>query len=885
MTIAAVSYRLEMMIRKIFFIALIFAVTLTLWARSNRPTDEPVWTGAIDGFAYSPMQPGQSPGRAEFPSEAEIAADIAIMARHSQSIRTYSLDGSLAAIPSIAAEHELDVTVGVWLDEDLNANQARLARLRRTVSDASNVRGVILGNETLLMERLGAAELGAYLSAMRDELDVPVSTAEPWHIWLAHPELVEQVDFVAVHLLPYWEGVPAKNSVDLVHRRMRELTEAFPGVPIVIGEVGWPSHGRGRGVASASRQDAETFLRRFLASADIEGYEYFLMEAFDQPWKRADEGEVGAYWGLFDGNRQAKYAFEQTQIAIPEWRFLALLAAAFATLSFLLLTIDSRGMRWPGLALLATTTTAVGNAGVWSLHGYLQQYWTLGSALAAVVLFVGILAMVLLIFVEAHEWAEAGFKRLVRTGVDANRGANADCAPDRRARSPKVSIHLPAYQEPPAMLIETLTALAHLDYPDYEVIVVDNNTRDEALWRPVEACCGRLGSHFKFFHVSPLEGFKAGALNFALKETADDAEIIAIIDSDYCVEPDWLQRLTRPFGDAKTALVQAPQDYRDHGTRAFKTLCESEYRGFFKIGMVTRNERNAIIQHGTMTMIRARVLREVGGWAEWTITEDAELGLRVFEQGYEAFYTSESFGRGLTPDRFRDYRAQRFRWALGATQILRRHGKRLIGLEPCKLSLGQRFHYLTGWAAWLGDGLNLAFNIIAIAWSVLMVALPLEFFAPVAIFSSFVLALFLFKLAKMTCLYRSQVRASTLETVGAVWSGLSLVFIIGRAVLAGLAGQDASFVRTPKLVDEDSVQGALKCVKAEALLAVALLGSAFGVAVTGPFSTLDRSVWTLLLAVFAIPHIAAVSLSLLGTMPRRRQADAATEPQKIASSA
>ena len=107
-------------------------------------------------------------------------------------------------------------------------------------------------------------------------------------------------------------------------------------------------------------------------------------------------------------------------------------------------------------------------------------------------------------------------------------------------------------------------------------------------------------------------------------------------------------------------------------------MCYAEYRGFFHIGMITRNERNAIIQHGTMTLVRARLLRGAGGWAEWCITEDAELGLRMFEAGYEAQYVPISYGRGLMPDTFIDFKKQRFRWAYGAMQILKRHAGSLF---------------------------------------------------------------------------------------------------------------------------------------------------------------------------------------------------------------
>jgi len=146
--------------------------------------------------------------------------------------------------------------------------------------------------------------------------------------------------------------------------------------------------------------------------------------------------------------------------------------------------------------------------------------------------------------------------------------------------------------------------------------------------------------------------------------------------------------------------------------------------------MVTRNERNAIIQHGTMTMVRRSVLEQVGRWGVSTITEDTELGLRIFEQGHEAVYIDQSYGHGLIPDTFTDYKKQRHRWAYGAMQILREHAGQLLGTRPSKLSAGQRYHFVAGWLPWIADGINLIFTLLAVLWSGLMLFDPLTFNAP-----------------------------------------------------------------------------------------------------------------------------------------------------------
>jgi len=445
-------------------------------------------------------------------------------------------------------------------------------------------------------------------------------------------------------------------------------------------------------------------------------------------------------------------------------------------------------------------------------------------------------------------------------------------APANGEPQPKVSIHVPAYNEPPDMLIETLDALARLDYPNFEVLVIDNNTRDEHVWRPVEAHCARLaelggpmGRRFRFFHVAPLQGFKAGALNFALRHTAPDAQIVAVIDSDYAVDPNWLRDLVPGFQDPHVAIVQAPQDYRDGGASAFKAMCYAEYRGFFHIGMITRNERNAIIQHGTMTMVR-RAQLESSGWAEWCITEDAELGLRIFESGFEAVYTPTSYGRGLMPDTFIDFKKQRFRWAYGAMQILKRHARAFF-TEGGPLSPGQRYHFVAGWLPWVADGCNMLFNIAALGWSAAMILNPHRIDPPLVMYSVLPLSLFTFKLAKLVHLYRVRVGANFRQTIAAAVAGLALTHTIGTAVVKGLLTRREPFFRTPKAGKSARWLNALASAREESAMMIGLWLAAWGVAHSPQQHGPDRSAWIVVLLIQSVPYLSTLLASLVSAFP------------------
>lgn len=245
-------------------------------------------------------------------------------------------------------------------------------------------------------------------------------------------------------------------------------------------------------------------------------------------------------------------------------------------------------------------------------------------------------------------------------------------------KCPKVSLHVPCYAEPPDVVIKTLDALSRLDYPNYEVLVIDNNTKDPALWKPLEAHCARLGERFRFFHVDPIEGAKAGALNFALDQTAADAEIIGAIDADYVAQPDFLSRLTGYFGDPQLGFVQTSHDYRGWEGSLYQSMCYWEYMPTYKLNLPALNEWTAGYTVGTMCLIRRNALEEAGRWATWCLTEDSELAIRIHALGYRSICMPDTFGRGLIPDTFADYKKQRFRWTAGPLQQFWKHAGLLL---------------------------------------------------------------------------------------------------------------------------------------------------------------------------------------------------------------
>jgi len=439
------------------------------------------------------------------------------------------------------------------------------------------------------------------------------------------------------------------------------------------------------------------------------------------------------------------------------------------------------------------------------------------------------------------------------------------------AREPKVSLHLACCNEPPEMVIATLESLGRLRWSNYEVLVVDNNTKDPALWEPVRDWVERRGdARFRFFHLPSWPGFKAGALNFALEQTAADAEVVGVVDADYIVHPEWLRSNVGHFvDDPAVAVVQSPQSHRGWQRQPFRRMMNFEYDGFFRIGMHHRNERDAIIQHGTMTLIRATALREQGRWSEWTICEDAELGLRLMKAGLRTVYVDRVMGEGLTPDDFAQFKKQRRRWAQGAMQILKGHARTLFS-RGGPLTPAQRYHFVAGWLPWIGDALHLVFTFGAMAWTIGLLVAPTRVHYPITLYLLPLIVFFTVRAVLGPLLYWRRVRCSAGEILGAALAGMGLSHAIGLGVFAGLAQREGVFEITRKGAGKagaPAVGRALGGAREEALLLAGLVLCAVSVALTRQVNHLESALWIGVLALQAFPYLAAVACAAVSMLP------------------
>ena len=320
----------------------------------------------LDCVSYAPFRDGQTPlTPGLIISPEQIAEDLVQLAKISQCVRTYSVDNGLDRVPELASKVGLKVLLGVWIGRDRRKNALLIETAISLSKDyPGTITAIVVGNEVLLRREMSASDLREIIRSVKARVNIPVTYADVWEFWLRYREVSDDVDFVNVHMLPYWEDFPpraeyAAAHVDAIRKR---LAVAFPAKEILIGETGWPSKGRMRDGALPSRINQARFTSEILDRAKQENFRVTLFEAYDGRWKRQWEGTVGGYWGLFDGmHRKLKYPPGVAVSNYPFWKLqlgcgLALSISVFgaAWLTLRRRPLPARLISWVAVAVSAT---------------------------------------------------------------------------------------------------------------------------------------------------------------------------------------------------------------------------------------------------------------------------------------------------------------------------------------------------------------------------------------------------------------------------------------------------------------------------------------------------------------------------------------------------
>jgi exo-beta-1,3-glucanase (GH17 family) len=275
--------------------------------------------------SYAPFRGDQTPLQLTTHIEPEqIAQDLAQLVKITDCVRTYSIDNGLDQVPALAAKVGLKVIQGIWLGSNRLKNLAQISTVvGLTKQYPAVISSVVVGNEVLLRGEMTTSDLAATIRSVKSQVAVPVTYADVWEYWLRNREVYDAVDFVTIHILPYWEDFPIRAKYAAIHvdSIRKRMAVAFPGKEILVGETGWPSAGRMRDAALPSRTNQARVVSEILDLAKRENFRVNLIEAYDQPWKRQLEGTVGGYWGLIDSVQRAlKYPPGVAISNYPNWK-------------------------------------------------------------------------------------------------------------------------------------------------------------------------------------------------------------------------------------------------------------------------------------------------------------------------------------------------------------------------------------------------------------------------------------------------------------------------------------------------------------------------------------------------------------------------------------
>src|SRR5262245_7129316 len=387
-------------------LACVTALHAGIWALLREERAAPDFRGTLQSVSYAPFEGSGHPDVDNIPTQEKIRADLRKLAPMTRAIRLYSSTGGVELVPPIAAEFGLKVMVGAWIDRNVDRNEREIQAAVDLAKRNSNVIGIVVGNETIYRGELKVDDLMELVRRVKRQVSVPVTTGEIWNIWRDFPQLASSVDFIAAHVLPYWEDFPVNEAITQAVDRYELLRRSFPGKRVVIAEFGWPSAGYNLKRSNPGPFEQAVTLRDFVTRADKIGMEYNIVEAIDQPWKFF-EGGVGPYWGILNASREPKFAWTGPILNEDYWKL-----AAIALLVGVLLSLPVLGIAQPTVLQALLLSATANGVGAWTANVFSfwnGHYFVFGSAFALTLGVILLVPLILIAMARIEEIAAVAF--------------------------------------------------------------------------------------------------------------------------------------------------------------------------------------------------------------------------------------------------------------------------------------------------------------------------------------------------------------------------------------------------------------------------------------------------------------------------------------------
>ena len=260
----------------------------------------------MHGLCFSLYEDGQQPG--DTISEEQVRRRLEIMAPYTKWVRSFSCTEGNEFIPKIARELGIKTLVGAWLGDDAEKNDKEIKALIELANEGF-VDIAAVGNEVMYRKDLSEDELLEYIAKVKNEIPshIPVGYVDAYYEFTIKPRITEACDVILTNCYPYWEGSNQDHALAHMKSMYYQAKSAAQGKKVIITETGWPSQGESFKDSHPSKENAMKYFINTQLWSKASNIDIFYFSSFDESWKVGAEGEVGAYWGIWDKNEKLKY--------------------------------------------------------------------------------------------------------------------------------------------------------------------------------------------------------------------------------------------------------------------------------------------------------------------------------------------------------------------------------------------------------------------------------------------------------------------------------------------------------------------------------------------------------------------------------------------------
>jgi cellulose synthase/poly-beta-1,6-N-acetylglucosamine synthase-like glycosyltransferase/exo-beta-1,3-glucanase (GH17 family) len=636
----------------------------------------------LDCTSYSPYKDDIN----EYATPEEIEKDLILIHRYTSCVRIYTTKNGLDVVPEIAERLNMTVILGTWIDKvSLSENKKEIDRAILLSNTHANIRMIVVGNEinSFNWNKVDKITYISYLKYIKSKTSTPLAITVLGDSVESEFGVYDYVDIVGLHIFPYWSGVnDTRDEPDFAVRRVEAArhfiqdTLKLQGKQVMVLEYGQPWVGLNMGKNISSLAAQRTYINAVSTQLHNAGIFANYYELVSEKRIGDSDGYVYRLWGVLTHSGENIVRVQRIMFAYVVFGVLILF---FLTLY----RMKKRTIRFSASAALQVLS-------VYMAFGYMiytirsifgGDYW-----LYQFICLVPIGAFCIVCIKTIFELSP----------VAQSAPTTPEPGLHESEHSQKVAIIIPSKVEDLGIVQKTLESCLKQTYANIEILFVNNGQQEDSYRRDVEHLSASYRDpRIRYVYFENTKKNKSSALNHAVRLVSPDAAYILFVDADYVLIPEAVEKGLAYFSDTRIRCVQFPQAYQS-GVGFIGEMARLEQDCVAHFFQPLRNKTNSVIVNGTLCFFR-RTVFEGYSWDEDTVCEDAMLGAELQLRNEKVLYVEEVIGKGVAPRNMRELLIQRFRWAAGASQVL----KRLLFSRDAYANAPVLLQYILGWLPWL----------------------------------------------------------------------------------------------------------------------------------------------------------------------------------------